>query len=155
MKVQTYFYWIKELNDYVDWLPGHEEKLTESQLNLAFYNGLPGSWRAKYMIAGRSVHTNNRSELLRYFHVQEHQQSIIDEKNEALQAKSRAKLNHGQEILSRRAAKRAKAAEKMRLKHVGAKHQRGDPNSPKHKPGVRPPLPYSPNGRTHVGRVLH
>jgi hypothetical protein len=95
MKVQTYFYQIKELNDYVDWLPGHEEKLTESQLNLAFYNGLAGSWRAKYMIAGRSVHTNIRSELLRYFRVQEHQQSIIDEKNEALWAKSRAKLNHG------------------------------------------------------------
>jgi hypothetical protein len=41
MKVQTYFYWIKEFNDYVEWLPGHVEKLTESQLNLAFYNRLP------------------------------------------------------------------------------------------------------------------
>jgi hypothetical protein len=54
--------------------------LTESQLNLAFYNRLPGLWRAKYMIAGRSVHADNQSELLRYFRVQEHQQSIIDEK---------------------------------------------------------------------------
>jgi hypothetical protein len=36
MKVQTYFYQIKDLNDYVEWLPGHEEKLTKSQLNLAF-----------------------------------------------------------------------------------------------------------------------
>jgi hypothetical protein len=43
MKVQTFFYQLKELNNYVDWLPGQEEKLTESQLNLAFYNGLPGS----------------------------------------------------------------------------------------------------------------
>jgi hypothetical protein len=94
MKVQTYFYQIKELNDYMDWLPRHEEKLTESQLNLAFYNRLPGLWQAKYMIARRSVHADNQSELLRYFRVQEHQQSIIDEKNEALQAKSRAKLNH-------------------------------------------------------------
>jgi hypothetical protein len=47
-------------------------------------------------------------------------------------------LNHGREILSRRAAKRAKVAEQMRLKHTSVKHQRGDPNSPKHKPGVRP-----------------
>jgi hypothetical protein len=39
-------------------------KLTESQLNLAFYNKLPGS---KYMIARRSVHTDNRSELLCIF----------------------------------------------------------------------------------------
>jgi hypothetical protein len=52
MKVQTFFYRIKELNDYVDWLLGQEEKLSESQLNLAFYNRLPGSWRAKYMITG-------------------------------------------------------------------------------------------------------
>jgi hypothetical protein len=61
MKVQTSFYRIKELNDYAEWLPGHEEKLTKSQLNLAFYIGLPGSWQAKYMIARRSVHTDNRS----------------------------------------------------------------------------------------------
>jgi hypothetical protein len=74
-KVQTYFYQIKELNDYVEWLPGHEEKLTESQLNLAFYNRLPGSW-------------------------QEHQQRIINEKNKVLQAESREKLDCGREILS-------------------------------------------------------
>jgi hypothetical protein len=111
MKVQTYFYQIKELNDYVEWLPRHEEKLTKSQLNLAFYDRLPGSWWAKYMIARQSVHTNNRSELLCYFHVQEHQQSIIDEKNEVLQAKARAKLDCGWEILSRRVARREKAEE--------------------------------------------
>jgi hypothetical protein len=46
MKVQMFFYRLKELNDYIDWLPGQEEKLTKSQLNLAFYNGLPGSWQA-------------------------------------------------------------------------------------------------------------
>jgi hypothetical protein len=95
MKVQTYFYWIEELNDYVEWLPGHEEKLTESQLYLAFYNRLPGSWWAMSMITGQSVHTNNQAELLRFFCIQEHQQGIIDEKNEALWAKSRVKLKHG------------------------------------------------------------
>jgi hypothetical protein len=61
---------------------------------------LPGLWQAKYMIAGRSVHTNNCSELLRYFCVQEHQQGIIDGKNQVLQAKAWAKLECGQEILS-------------------------------------------------------
>jgi hypothetical protein len=35
MKVQTFLYQIKELC-YIEWLPGHEEKLTKSQLNLAF-----------------------------------------------------------------------------------------------------------------------
>jgi hypothetical protein len=44
------------------------------------------------MIAGHSVHTDNCPELLRYFHVQEHQQVIIDGKLQAQQAKARAKL---------------------------------------------------------------
>jgi hypothetical protein len=122
----------------VEWLPGHEEKLSESQLNLAFYNGLPGLWQAKYMIAGRSMHTDNQSELLCYFCVQEHQQGIIDSKNQALQAKSRAKLERGQEILSCCMAQRAKAAEKMRSKRARAKHQRGEPSSPKTKISVWP-----------------
>jgi hypothetical protein len=138
MKVQTFFYRIKELNDYVEWLPGQEEKLSESQLNLAFYNRLPGSWQAKYMITGQSVHTDNQSELLCYFRVQEHQQGIIDSKNQALWAKSQAKLECGQEILSRCTAQRAKAAEKMQSKCAGAKHQHGEPGSSKTKISVRP-----------------
>jgi hypothetical protein len=36
MKVQTFFYCLKELNDYVNWLPGEEPALTDAQLNLAF-----------------------------------------------------------------------------------------------------------------------
>jgi hypothetical protein len=84
--------------------PGQEEKLTESQLNLAFYSRLPGSWQAKYMIAGRSVHTDNHPELLCYFHVQEHQQGIIDGKN-----KAQAKLEKGWALLAQQhAAPRSK-----------------------------------------------
>jgi hypothetical protein len=135
MKVQKYFYWIEELNNYVEWLPGHEEKL---KLNLAFYNGLLGSWQAKYMIARRSVYTDNQSELLRYFCIQEHQQCIIDDKNEVLWAKAQAKLDCGQEILSQHATQCLKAEEKMRLKRAGVKHQHGNPNSPKNKYRVCP-----------------
>jgi hypothetical protein len=141
MKVQTFFYRIKELNDYVEWLLGQEEKLSKSQLNLAFYNRLPGSWQAMYMITGRSVHTDNQSELLHYFRVQEHQQGINDAKNQALRAKTRAKLEHGREILSCRAAQHAKAVEKMRLKRAGAKHQRGEPGSSETKMYVCPEDP--------------
>jgi hypothetical protein len=42
MKVQPLFYRLKELNEYVNWLPGDEPALTEAQLNLALYNGMPG-----------------------------------------------------------------------------------------------------------------
>jgi predicted GTPase len=40
MKTQSFFYRLRELNHYVDWIPGHEPKLTEDQLNLAFYTGM-------------------------------------------------------------------------------------------------------------------
>jgi hypothetical protein len=45
MKVQPFFYRLKELNDYVNWLPGDKPALTEAQLNLAFYNRMPSCWR--------------------------------------------------------------------------------------------------------------
>jgi hypothetical protein len=73
MKVQTFFYRLKELNDYVDWLPGSEPALTDAQLNLAFYNRMPGLWRVRYAISGQSAHTTTRAELLHYFRVQEHE----------------------------------------------------------------------------------
>jgi hypothetical protein len=60
MKVQTFFYRLKELNDYVDWLPGGEPALTDAQLNLAFYNRMPGSWRVRYAISGWLAHTTTR-----------------------------------------------------------------------------------------------
>jgi hypothetical protein len=47
-------------------------------------------WQAKYIIASRSVHTDNCPELLHYFHVQEHQQGIIDGKHKVLWAKAQA-----------------------------------------------------------------
>jgi hypothetical protein len=31
---------LKELNNYVNWLPGDEPALTDAQLDLAFYNGM-------------------------------------------------------------------------------------------------------------------
>jgi hypothetical protein len=74
MKVQPFFYCLKELNDYVDWLPGDKPALTDAQLNLAFFNGMPGSWRVCYAILGCFAHTTTRAELLHYFRVQEHEQ---------------------------------------------------------------------------------
>jgi hypothetical protein len=39
---------LKELNDYVHYLPGDEPALTDAQLNLAFYNGMPGQHIGHY-----------------------------------------------------------------------------------------------------------
>jgi hypothetical protein len=67
MKSQSFFYQLRELNDYVDWLPGHEPKLTEDQLNLAFYTGMRLKWKERYINAGKSTQHDNRQSLLRYF----------------------------------------------------------------------------------------
>jgi hypothetical protein len=56
MKVQPFFCCLKELNGYVNWLPGDEPELTNAQLNLAFYNGMPERWRVRHAISGRSAH---------------------------------------------------------------------------------------------------
>jgi hypothetical protein len=74
MKVQPFFYRLKELNGYIDWLPGDEPELSDAQLNLAFYNGMPELWRTRHAISGRSAHTTTRAELIHYFRVQEHAQ---------------------------------------------------------------------------------
>jgi hypothetical protein len=80
MKVQPFFYQLKELNDYVNWLPGDKPALSEVQLNVAFYNGMPGHWHVRHAILGRSAHTTMRAELLHYFCVQEHKKHSKDKK---------------------------------------------------------------------------
>jgi hypothetical protein len=120
MKVQTFFYCLKELNDYVDWLPGGEPALTDAQLNLAFYNGMPGSWRVRYAISGRSAHTTTRSELLHYFRVQEHEQ-----------ATNKAKLAQKTHKQAQKESKRAAKRERGRFKH----QLKGKQDGQGHKPG--------------------
>jgi hypothetical protein len=109
------------------------------------------------MITGQSLHTDNQSELLCYFCVQEYQQSIIDDKNEVLQAEAQAKLDCGQEILSQHAAQLLKANEKMRLKHARVKHQCGNPNSSTNKHCVCPedPCPIHPMAGHNCGECYN
>jgi hypothetical protein len=71
MKVWPFFYQLKELNDYVHYLPGNKPALTNVQLNLAFYNGMPGHWHIRHAILGQSAHSTMRTELLHYFRVQQ------------------------------------------------------------------------------------
>jgi hypothetical protein len=83
MKVQPFFYPLKELNDYEDWLPGDKPALTDAQLNVEFYNIMPGSWRVQYTISGRSAHTTTCAELLHYFCIQEHKKISKEGKSSA------------------------------------------------------------------------
>jgi hypothetical protein len=96
---QLLIYWLEEVNDYVEWLSGTELKLHESQLNLAFYDRLPGHWHMHYMIARQLVHMDNCPNLLCYFQVQQHKETA-DNKIEAKKEAKRAKLEQGMAILS-------------------------------------------------------
>jgi hypothetical protein len=93
--VQPFFYRLKELNDYVNWLPGDKPALIEAQLNLAFYNGMPSRWRVRHAISGWSAHTTTRAELLHYFHVQEHDKPSNDKEAVARTANFK-EAKHGQ-----------------------------------------------------------
>jgi hypothetical protein len=120
MKVQTFFYRLKELNDYIDWLPGGEPTLPDAQLNLAFYNSMPGLWRVCYAISGWSAHTTMCSELLHYFWVQEHKQ-----------ATNKAKLAQKTQKQAQKESKRAAKREHGRCKH----QLKGKQDGQGHKPG--------------------
>jgi hypothetical protein len=50
-----FYYRLLELNNYVEWMPGTEEFLTEDQLRQSFYDGMPGPWHDKFVNAGNIV----------------------------------------------------------------------------------------------------
>jgi hypothetical protein len=55
MDIQTYYSCLNELNHQVDWLPGNDLPLAEDQLQQAFFDGMPTSWKEQYKNASRSV----------------------------------------------------------------------------------------------------
>ena len=71
MKIQTFYYRLRELNAYIIWMPGHELPLSEEQIKQAFYDAMPTTWRERYINAGKSVHAEDIAQLVRYFQQQE------------------------------------------------------------------------------------
>jgi hypothetical protein len=69
--VQTYYSRLRELNNQVNWLPGTDLPLNEDQLNQAFFDGMPITWKEHFENAGRSVCTIACVDLLRFFQMQE------------------------------------------------------------------------------------
>jgi hypothetical protein len=124
MKVQPFFYRLKELNGYVTWLPGDEPELSKAQLNLAFYNGMPEKWRVRHAISGRSAHTTTRAELIHYFRLQEHKRMTMKKAN-AASARSTAQGNRAQR-------RGGQFREKPKVKPVGSSNGHKDGHA-KHK----------------------
>ena len=69
--VQSFWYRMRELNGYAQWLPGNEPVLTEDQLKQAFYDAMPSAWQERFINSGGSVATKTMAELVRYFRKQE------------------------------------------------------------------------------------
>jgi hypothetical protein len=64
MDVQTYFSHLQELNSHVNWLPGNRLPPTKDQLNQAFFDGMPITWKEHFQNAGRSVRNIARADLI-------------------------------------------------------------------------------------------
>eukprot|EP00543_Licmophora_paradoxa_P002957 CAMPEP_0202451258 /NCGR_PEP_ID=MMETSP1360-20130828/9721_1 /ASSEMBLY_ACC=CAM_ASM_000848 /TAXON_ID=515479 /ORGANISM="Licmophora paradoxa, Strain CCMP2313" /LENGTH=187 /DNA_ID=CAMNT_0049069775 /DNA_START=84 /DNA_END=643 /DNA_ORIENTATION=+ len=47
--VQQFFYRLRELNGFVAWLPGTEPPLTADQLKQSLYDGMPSTWRGRFV----------------------------------------------------------------------------------------------------------
>lgn len=69
--VQNFSYRLRELNEYVTWMPGEEPALTENQLQQAFYDAMPQAWRDRFIGAGHSNATMTMPQVQRYFRLQE------------------------------------------------------------------------------------
>jgi hypothetical protein len=71
LNVQTFYYRMLELNSYVTWMPGTDDELTDDQVHQSFYDGMPNSWRDKFINARKVVSDFSIAEHTRYFRQQE------------------------------------------------------------------------------------
>jgi hypothetical protein len=71
MDVQTDYSCLRKLNNQVNWLPGTDLPLTEDQLNQAFFDDMPITWKERFENANHSVHTIAHADLLQFFQMQQ------------------------------------------------------------------------------------
>ena len=68
--VQAFWYRLREINTYVEWLPGAEPPLTEPQQKQAFYDSMPAKWQERFISAGH-IAALTMAQMVRYFRQQE------------------------------------------------------------------------------------
>lgn len=88
LPVQTFYYRLRELNSYIEWLPGTEAVLNDGQLRQALHDGMPPSWRERFNNAGNSVASSTTAQVVRYFRSQEKQAIQKQNDNNATQKKA-------------------------------------------------------------------
>ena len=105
LAVQQFYYCLRELNGYIQWLPGNKPALLEEQIKQALYNGMPPAWRDCFVNSGASLGKSRIADLCHYFRKQETKAAQKQLKNERSQ---------------RRASKTKKPAPSKKPRH--AKH---------------------------------
>jgi hypothetical protein len=71
LSVQMFLYRLRELNTFVNWLPGTEPAINENALKQALYDGMPITWKNRYGNAGKTVNSQSLAEVIHYFRKQE------------------------------------------------------------------------------------
>jgi transposase InsO family protein len=89
MLVQSFYYRLREINGYVEWLPGAEDSLNEDQLKQAFYDSMPPTWRERFVQAGHSSSAMTLAQVLRYFRQQESLAARKQAENDRLQQRTK------------------------------------------------------------------
>jgi hypothetical protein len=54
-RVQSLYYRLIQLNGYVNYLPGNDYPLTEDQLKQSFHDGMPPTWKERFLTTGFAV----------------------------------------------------------------------------------------------------
>jgi hypothetical protein len=86
--VQAFYYRLIELNGAVSLLPGTDAPLTDDQLKQAFYDGMPASWKERFVNSGSLFSQMTRAEIIRYFRNQEKQALLKQRDNEESQRRN-------------------------------------------------------------------
>lgn len=84
MRVRQLWYLMRELNSYVEWLPGNETPLNEDELRQAFYNAMPTVWCDRLIASGQSSN-NSMTQLVHFFCCQENNAFRSERDNTARQ----------------------------------------------------------------------
>jgi len=102
MRVQAFYYRLREINGYIRWMPGQEAPLDDTQLKQSFYDGMPTAWKNRFTGTGRSPSATPLSSLLQFFRQQERT------------AQENERANNQKQLHTSRVEKRKKPGKKTR-----------------------------------------
>ena len=83
--VQDFYYRLREINDYIIWMPGDELPLNENEIKQTFFDAMPPGWRNRYIDAGKSVIHESVQDIMCYFRYQEVRAQAAEHTNNSRQ----------------------------------------------------------------------